>query len=104
MSGTVIDVWIGWIEFDVLLEDARSLKQKRSVVRPLLAQVRRRLDVSVAEVDHLELHRRAGIGAAVVAVDRSHVVSVLDALEELVAARPEIELLAARRDLRHSND
>ncbi|CAN5328000.1 DUF503 domain-containing protein [soil metagenome] len=97
-------VWIGWIEFDLLLADVRSLKQKRSVVRPMLAQVRRHLDVSVAEVDHLELHRRTGIGAAVVAVDRSHVVSVLDAIEELVATRPEIDLLSARRGLRHSDD
>ena len=96
-------VWIGWIEFDLLLADVRSLKQKRSVVRPMLAQVRRHLDVSVAEVDHLELHRRTGIGAAVVAVDRSHVVSVLDAIEELVATRPEIDLLSVRRGLRHSD-
>lgn len=97
-------VWIGWIELDLLLGDVRSLKQKRSVVRPVLAQVRRHLDASVAEVDHLELHRRAGIGAAVAAVDRAHVVSLLDALEELVAARPEISLLSARRGLRHSDD
>jgi len=100
----VTGVWIGWIEFDLLLADVRSLKQKRSVVRPMLAQVRRHLDVSVAEVDHLELHRRTGIGAAVVAVDRSHVVSVLDAIEELVATRPEIDLLSVRRGLRHSDD
>ncbi|MDQ3629208.1 MAG: DUF503 domain-containing protein [Actinomycetota bacterium] len=97
-------MWIGWIELDLLLGDVRSLKQKRSVVRPVLAHVRRHLDVSVAEVDHLELHRRTGIGAAVVAVDRVHVVSVLDALEELVATRPEIELLGAHRGLRRSDD
>ncbi len=97
-------VWIGWIEFDLLLADVRSLKQKRSVVRPLLAQVRRHLDVSVAEVDHLELHRRTGIGAAVVAVDRPHAVSVLDAIEGLVADRPEMALLSAHRGLRRSDD
>jgi len=97
-------MWIGWIEFDLLLGDVRSLKQKRSVVRPVLAQVRRHPDVSVAEVGHLGLHRRAGIGAAVVSGDRAHVVSVLDALEALVAARPEVELLSAHRGLRHSED
>ncbi|HSN38124.1 MAG TPA: DUF503 family protein, partial [Arthrobacter sp.] len=26
-------MWIGWIEFDVLLGDVHSLKEKRSVVR-----------------------------------------------------------------------
>jgi uncharacterized protein YlxP (DUF503 family) len=97
-------MWIGWIEFDILLGDVRSLKQKRSVVRPIVAELRRRFAVSAAETGWLDLHRRAGIGVAVVAADRSHVVDVLDAAERLVAARPEIELLSARRDLRRSPD
>jgi uncharacterized protein YlxP (DUF503 family) len=97
-------MWIGWLEFDILLGDVRSLKQKRSVVRPIVAELRRRFAVSAAETGWLDLHRRAGIGVAVVAGDRAHVVDVLDAAERLVAARPEIELLSARRDLRRSPD
>jgi hypothetical protein len=97
-------VWIGWLEFDILLGDVRSLKQKRSVVRPLVAELQRRFSVSAAETGWLDLHRRAGIGIAVVAADSAHVVAVLDAAERLVAARPEIELLAVHRDLRRSED
>ena len=97
-------MWIGWIEFDILLGDIGSLKQKRSVVRPLVAELRRKFSVSAAETGALDLHRRAAIGMAMVAADRAHVVEVLDSAERLVAARPEIELLSARRDLRHSDD
>ena len=97
-------MWIGWLEFDILLGDVRSLKQKRSVVRPIVAELQRRFSVSAAETGSLELHRRAGIGVAVVAADRAHVVEVLDAAERLVAARPEIELLSARRNLQRSDD
>jgi uncharacterized protein YlxP (DUF503 family) len=97
-------VWIGWLEFDLLLGDVHSLKQKRSVIRPVIAELRRRFDVSAAETGSHELHRRAGIGIALVAADRSHVVDVLDAAERLVAARPECELLSVRRDLRRSTD
>ncbi|MBU3706235.1 MAG: DUF503 domain-containing protein [Mycobacterium sp.] len=97
-------MWIGWLEFDILLGDVHSLKQKRSAVRPIIAELRRRFAVSAAETESLDLHRRAGIGVAVVAADRAHVVEVLDAAERLVAARPEIELLSARRDLRRSDD
>ena len=97
-------MWIGWLEFDILLGDVRSLKQKRSVVRPIVADLQRRFAVSAAETGWLDLHRRAGVGVAVVAADRAHVVDVLDAAERLVAARPEIELLSARRDLRRSPD
>jgi uncharacterized protein len=90
-------MWVGALEFDLLLGDVHSLKEKRSLVRPIIADVRRRFDLSVAEVDHLELHRRAGVGVAAVSPDRAHLVDVLDAVERLVAFRPEIELLSVRR-------
>jgi uncharacterized protein YlxP (DUF503 family) len=97
-------MWIGWLEFDLLLGDVRSLKQKRSAVRPLIAELSRRFAVSAAEVGAQELHRRASVGVAMVAADRAHLVDVLDAAERLVAARPELELLSVRRGLRRSTD
>ncbi|MGO3362853.1 MAG: DUF503 domain-containing protein [Corynebacterium sp.] len=89
-------MWIGTLELDFLLGDVRSLKQKRSVARPLIADIRRRFDVSVAEVDSRDLHRRLGVGVSVVSADREHVVEVVEAVERLAAARPEVELLSAR--------
>ncbi|MFF5992844.1 DUF503 domain-containing protein [Prauserella flavalba] len=97
-------MFVGSLELDVLLGDVRSLKQKRSAVRPLLADVRKRFDVSVAEAGHLDLHRRALVGVAVVAADGEHVRDVLDACERFVAARPELELLSARRRLLGPDD
>jgi uncharacterized protein YlxP (DUF503 family) len=97
-------MWIGTLEFDLLLGDVHSLKEKRSLVRPLIAEVKRMYGVSVAEVDHLDLHRRAAIGVAVVAPDRAHVVEQLDTVERRVAYHPEVELLSARRAIRTSDD
>jgi uncharacterized protein YlxP (DUF503 family) len=97
-------MWIGWLELDLLLGDVHSLKAKRSVVRPLVAELRRRFDVAAAEVDALDLHRRAGVGVAAVAADPGQVARVLDAVEDLVGGRPELELLAARRRLRSADD
>jgi uncharacterized protein YlxP (DUF503 family) len=92
-------LFVGALEFDVLLGDVRSLKQKRSVVRPLVAELRKRFEVSVAEAGHLDLHRRALLGVAVVAADGQHVRDVLDECERFVAGRPEVELLSAHRRL-----
>jgi uncharacterized protein len=97
-------MWIGWLDFDLLLGDVHSLKQKRSLIRPVIAELHRRFSVSAAETGSMDLHRRAGIGIAVVSADRGHVIEVLDAAERLVAARPEMELLSARRGLRRSTD
>lgn len=97
-------MWIAWIELDLLLGDVHSLKEKRSVVRPIIAEVRKRFEVSVAEVGDMDLHRRARIGAVVVSPDRAHALEVVDAVERLVAGRPEVELLSARRRDLHSED
>jgi uncharacterized protein len=97
-------MFVGSTSFDLLLGDVRSLKQKRSLVRPLVAELRRRFDVSAAEAGHLDLHRRALVGVAVVAPDRAHCVDVLDACERLVAGRPEMDLLSTRRQVVKSTD
>lgn len=90
-------MYVGALELDILLGDVASLKQKRSLVRPLVAELRRRFAVSASEAGHLDLHRRALLGVALVSADATHLHEVLDACERLVAGRPEAELLSARR-------
>lgn len=97
-------MWIGWIEFDLIIDRSESLKEKRAVIKPLIAELRRRFQLSVAEVDHQDLHRRAGIGVGCVAGDRAHLVEVLDAAERLVAGRWDLEMINAARVLRRSGD
>ena len=89
-------VYVGALELDVLLGDVRSLKQKRSLVRPVVAELRRRFEVAAAEAGHLDLHRRALLGVSCVAADAAHVVELMQQCERLVAGRPELELLSAR--------
>jgi uncharacterized protein YlxP (DUF503 family) len=81
---------------DLLLGDIRSLKQKRSVVRPIVAELRRQFEVSAAETGAQDLHRRAEVSVAVVAGDHAHVVRVLAECERLLAGRPEVDLLSVR--------
>jgi uncharacterized protein YlxP (DUF503 family) len=97
-------MYVGTLSFDLLLGDVRSLKEKRSVVRPIVAELQRKFAVSAAEVDHMDLYRRAGIGLAVVSGDPGHVTDVLDRCERLVAGRPEVELLSVRRRFHGDDD
>src|SRR5262245_11542637 len=90
-------MFVGVLELDVLLGDVHSLKEKRSVVRPIVAELRRKYEVSVAEAGHLDLHRRALIGVAAVAPDAGHVRDLLDSCERLVTSRPELQVLSARQ-------
>jgi uncharacterized protein len=93
-------MYVAALTIDVRLGDVHSLKQKRAVVRPLVAELRRRYPgVAVAETGHLDLHRRAEIGIAVVSATAGNATQLLDECERLVAAHPEFELLSARQRL-----
>ena len=93
------------MEFDLLLGDVHSLKQKRGILRPVIADLSRRTEAAAAEVGAHDLHRRASIGVSVVAGDIDHVQNVLDRAERLVAHdHPELTLLSVRRGLYSSDD
>ena len=97
-------MFTGALALDVVLGDVHSLKEKRSVVRPVVAELRRRDAVAAAEVGDAGLHRRVQVGVAAVAADAVHVTEVLDACERLIAGRPEVELLSVRRQLFRDTD
>jgi uncharacterized protein YlxP (DUF503 family) len=95
---------VGVLVADLLLGDVRSLKEKRSVVRPIVVELRRRFGVAAAETGGQDLYRRAEIAVSVVSGAHRHVVEVLDGCERMLAGRPETELLSARRRLLDDDD
>ncbi|MEU9981310.1 DUF503 domain-containing protein [Streptomyces sp. NPDC050856] len=97
-------MYVGTLSFDLLLGDVRSLKEKRSVVRPIVAELQRKFAVSAAETGAQDLHRRAEIGLAMVSGDVGHLTEVLDRCERMVAGRPEVELLSVRRRMHTDED
>ncbi|MGJ9414361.1 DUF503 domain-containing protein [Aeromicrobium sp. CF4.19] len=92
------------MELDLRLGDVHSLKAKRSVVRPIVADLRRLLQVSAAETSSLDLHRRAGLGVGLVSADRAHAVAVLERAEQVVVDHVEVEVLSARQRVIHADD
>lgn len=55
---------IAYIEISLHVPWAQSLKDKRSVVRSIVDGTRARFNVSIAEVDALDLHQRVVLGIA----------------------------------------
>ena len=74
------------------------------MIRPVVAELRRRFAVAAAETGYLERYRRAEVGVAVVAADRAHCLQVLEACERLVLDRPELQVLSAQVRLSTPDD
>ena len=82
---------------ELRLLDVHSLKEKRSVIRPIMEGAHRRFSVAVSEVAHQDSLRQATIGMACVSGDAGHATEVMDAAERFVWSFPEIEVLSAER-------
>jgi uncharacterized protein YlxP (DUF503 family) len=85
------------LRIELYLRECRSLKAKRSVLRPVVEGLRKRHRVSVSEIDHQDSWQRATVGVAAVAPSHSHLVEVLDEAERFVWSFPEIEVLQVER-------
>ncbi len=72
----------------LVLAEGSSLKDKRSVVKGIVEGARRKFNVSAAEVDDLNLWRRATLGFAVVSNDPRHCNRVLDKLLDHLESEP----------------
>jgi uncharacterized protein YlxP (DUF503 family) len=83
---------------ELQLPDAHSLKDKRSLIRPILDGSRRRFAVAAAEVAHQDRWQRATLGMAAISGSVHQVTEVLDAVERFVWSFPEVEVLSCRRD------
>ena len=85
------------MSIDLHLPECRSLKAKRSVVKPLVEGLRRRYQVAAAEVGHTGSWQRATIGVAVVSGSQRHASDILDEVERFVWSHPEVQVLSASR-------
>jgi uncharacterized protein YlxP (DUF503 family) len=94
----VVRVALGLVELH--LGEVDSLKGKRHVLRGMKERVKRRFNVSVAEVDHEGLWQRATLAVACVANDARHAnevvskaVNFIDALTDGAIIDVRVEVL-----------
>ena len=84
---------IGVLQLELSVTDAMSLKDKRRVVKSIKDRIAHGHNVSIAEVGALDEHRRAILGIAMVANDRSYVEGGLSKLVDFVRMVPLVDLI-----------
>ncbi len=84
---------IGLLTLDIHFPGARSLKDKRQVLRGLQARIRKQFNVSVAEVEFQDLWQRARLAVVAVNTDRVHLESTLRSVAGEAAAARDAELV-----------
>ena len=84
---------IGVVEIELMLPGLGSLKEKRYVMRSLKDRIRSRFNVSVAEVDHQDMWRRAKLGIVVVSSDGARANSILSKAVNMIEKDTRVHVL-----------
>jgi uncharacterized protein YlxP (DUF503 family) len=71
-------VVIGTAKISLYIQDNHSLKEKRKIIKSIIAKVRQRFNASIAEVDSNDKWQMIGLGISIVGNDRRFVNSSLD--------------------------
>jgi hypothetical protein len=84
---------VGVCVFELQLPQARSLKQKRKVIRSLIDRIHGRFRVSISETDLHDLHQRSEIAIAAIARSDSDGRRLFDSIRGLIDLEPDAVLL-----------
>jgi uncharacterized protein len=72
---------VGVLTLELRIDHAHSLKEKRHVVKGLKERLRNKFNVSVAEIDDMDLHNSAVIAVAAVSPSRPFAEKIFQAVE-----------------------
>ena len=78
--------------FELHIEFAQSLKDKRMVVRSLKDKLRSHFEVSVREVGLQDVHQRARFGMAFIAQDQAYADATLDKIGSFIESNTDATL------------
>ena len=78
--------------WDLHIEGCQSLKERRAVLQPLKAALRR-LNLAVAEVEHQDRWQRAGLAAAAVGGERRVAEEILREADRVIEAADGVRVI-----------
>ena len=77
-----------------------SLKEKRMIVKSIIAQLQNRFHVSAAEIDEQDTHQIIVIGIAAILPHNAMADSLMDEISVFVEENTEAEILDEQREIR----
>ncbi len=96
----MIDMKIAVMTFRLHAPWVHSLKEKRMIVKSIVAKLQNRFHVSAAEVDEQDTHQIIVIGVATIVPHNAMADSLMDEVSVFVEENTEAEILDEAREIR----
>ena len=91
---------IAAITFKLHAPWVHSLKEKRMIVKSILAKLQNRFHVSAAEIDEQDTHQIIVIGVAAIVPHNAQADSLMESISRFVEENCEAEIIGEERELR----
>ena len=90
---------IASLEIRIHIGHAQSLKEKRACAKSLIERLRKKFNISVAEVSENDNHKILVIGIACVSSQKNHLESVMDKIINYIEINIEGEIIDIHREV-----
>lgn len=90
---------VGIIELKLYAPWVQSLKEKRMVVKSIMAKARNKFNISVAEIDEQDTHKTIVIGISIVSINKVDCEKLLNKVIDFIESNTEAELLDAQIEI-----
>jgi uncharacterized protein YlxP (DUF503 family) len=90
---------VGTLRVRLLIREARSLKDKRQVVKSIKDRLANSFNVSVAEIEEQDNRQLAVLGMAMVSNETHHVKTALGQIVQALRVHPVAELIEHEMDV-----
>jgi len=91
---------IATITFKLRAPWVHSLKEKRMIVKSILAKLENRFHVSAAEIDEQDTHQIIVIGVAAIVPHNAQADSLMESISRFVEENCEAEIIDEEREIR----
>ena len=91
---------IATITFKLHAPWVHSLKEKRMIVKSILAKLQNRFHVSAAEIDEQDIHQIIVIGVAAIVPHNAQADSLMESISRFVEENCEAEIIDEEREIR----
>lgn len=97
-------MYTGFLEIEILIDESRSLKDKRSIVKSLKDRLHREHMVSVAEVAGHDHHRFAVLGVTVASSTAKRADEVINAVARKISGGTNYRVGGSRQSVRSADE
>ncbi len=89
---------------ELYLPGMASLKEKRGSLKSLIARLRKKFNIAIAEIDLHDAWQSASLGVAIISTGEAHTEAVLESILSWIERhRPDVEVMGYTQEILHIN-